>query len=135
MKKGFTLVEMIAVIGIIAIMSLMVMPLIINQISSKKDDISDATKEIIYTATDLYLNNSVKTKSVGDELCVKIETLMSKGYLKSPLKDVKSGKNINPSQYVKTTVNQHGEYSDYTLLNEGVTCTSTGGSGGNGPIK
>ena len=36
MKKGFTLIEMIAVIGIIAIMSIMVMPLIMNQIAEKK---------------------------------------------------------------------------------------------------
>ena len=124
MKKGFTLIEMIAVIGIIAIMSIMVMPLIMNQIAEKKEKISDTTNDLIFTAVDLYLNDNISNfpKQVGSKYCVKLETLVSKGYLKSPLKDVKTGKQLDTSRFIKIEVNAYGDYADYVILDKGESC-------------
>lgn len=124
MKKGFTLIEMIAVVGIIAIMSILVMPAIINQVGEKKDDISKTTYDIIYTAADLYLNNNVSTypKQTNAEYCIKLEDIVNSGYLKKPLKDVTTGKLLDTSRFLKVEVNEYGEYSNYKLLNKGESC-------------
>ncbi len=125
MKKGFTLIEMIAVIGIIAIMSLLVMPLIINQLGEKKEEISKTTYDIIYTAADLYLNNNVATypKQVNAIYCVKLEDMLNSGYLKKPLKDVTTGKLIDTSRYLRVEVNAYGEYDNYEVLDKGESCS------------
>lgn len=122
MKKGFTLIEMIAVVGIIAIMSILVMPLVINQLSEKKEDINETTKELIFTAADLYLNENISNKQVNVKYCVKLEDIISSGYLKGPLKDVNSGKPIDTSRLLYVEVNEYGEYDNYDILEKGESC-------------
>ena len=116
--------EMIAVIGIIGIMSLLVMPLIINQIGEKKDEISKTTYDVIFAAADLYLNNNVATypKQVNAVYCVKLEDIVNSGNLKKPLKDVTTGKLIDTSRYLRVEVNSYGEYDEYELLDKGESC-------------
>ena len=131
MKKGFTLMEMIAVVGIIAIMSILVMPAIVNQLGEKKEDISKAEMDLIATAADLYFNNNVSTypKQVNARYCVKLDELINAGYLKKPLKDVSDGKLIDTSRLLAVEVNSYGEYDNYTLLQKGATCESSGNDG------
>ncbi len=125
MKKGFTLMEMIAVIGIIAIMSIIVMPLIINQLGEKKEEISKTTHDVNYTAADLYLNNNVATypKQVNAVYCIKLEDIVNSGYLKKPLKDVTTGKLIDTSRYLRVDVNAYSEYDEYEILDKGESCS------------
>ena len=124
MKKGFTLIEMIAVVGIIAIMSLLVMPAIINQVGEKKDDLSNAEIDLIATAADLYFNNNVSTypKQVNAVYCVKLDDLINSGYLKKPLKDIKTGTLIDTSRLLMVEVNEYGEYDNYEILEKGESC-------------
>ena len=121
MKKGFTLIEMIAVIGIIALMTIMVMPAVVNQIANKKEDISETTNKLIFNAAELYLNDNIVNypKTIGSKYCIKLETLITEDYLKSPLKDAVSGKNIDTSRRIKLDVNGYGEYDNYELLEKG----------------
>lgn len=118
MKQGFTLIEMIAVIGIIALMSLLVMPSIINQIAEKKTEISGVTEKIIYSATELYMNdNSVDyNKTVGSVYCIKLEKIVNAGYLKTPLKDAKTGKQIDTGRLIRVEVNSYNEYDNFEIL-------------------
>ena len=124
-NKGFTLIEVIAVVGIIGIMSILVMPLIMNQIAEKKDEISETTSTLIFNAADLYLNDNIATypKQIGNVYCVKINELINKGYLKSPLKDVTSGKNIDTSRVIRLEVNVYREYDNYNILNKNESCS------------
>ena len=124
-NKGFTLMEMIAVIGIVSLMALMVLPAIINQLAQKKTELGDSTKKIIYTAADLYFSNksSIYPKDIGRKnYCVTLETLVNEGYLKKPLKDLETGKEIKLTRLVKTTVNTYSEYDDYSILEENTNC-------------
>ncbi len=125
MKKGFTLIEMIAVVGIIGIMSLLVMPLIINQIGEKKDEISETTYDVIFAAADLYLNDNVATypKQVNAVYCIKLEELVNSGNLKKPLKDVTTGKLLDTSRYLRVEVNAYAEYDNYEILDKGESCS------------
>lgn len=120
MKKGFTLTEMIAVIGIIALMSLMVVPKIINQVNEKKGELSDTTKQMIFTAADLYFNQNVSIckKNIGNNCQIKLSKLVELDYLDSPLLDIKTGKDINLSQCVSVTVDEYNQYGNYEIIEE-----------------
>jgi len=112
------LIEMLAVIGIIALMSLLVLPSIINQVSQKKEALSEATRKIIFSATELYFADNIATypKNKDVTYCVKLEELIKQGYLKSPLKDITTNKEIDINKFVKTTVNSYFEYDSYEIL-------------------
>lgn len=120
-RNGFTLIEMIAVIGIIALMAIIVVPTIINQVAGKKEELSEATEKIIFSATELYLEDNAARypKTVNTVYCIKVEELINDGYLKSPLKDVKTGKEIDGGRRIKLTINPYNEYDNFSILEKG----------------
>lgn len=112
-KSGFTLVEMVAVILIMALLTIIVLPTIINQIRSQKENISETAMQLISNATELYLSENEYSMRYGETYCISLETLVNDGKLKSPLMDFSTGKEIPLNQVVKTVVNEYGtgEYS------------------------
>lgn len=118
MKRGFTLVEMIAVIGIIAMIAAVSFPAIINQLGEKKEQISDVTKKIIFDAADLYFSDhqSEYPKVSGESYCISIDQLVSVGSLQAPIKDYLTGDEIPLTTNVKTTVNSYSEYGSFSLV-------------------
>lgn len=116
--RGFTLIEMIAVVGIIALISLISFPAIINQLGEKREEISETTKMIIFDAADLYFSDhqSEYPKAIGESYCITLDSLVSNGMLKSPINDYSSGDEIPLTWGVKTTINSFFEYSDYNLV-------------------
>lgn len=105
MKKGFTLIEMIAVVGLIGLLSLLVLPAIINQLGSKKKDISDTTKQLIISAAELYVDDN----NIKESGYVTVEQLIDSGYLKKPLTDFNCGGEIPYSKEIKYTSNEYNE--------------------------
>ena len=117
MKKGFTLVEMIAVIAIIAILMITVIPSILGQLGNKKEDISEVNKTAIYTAADNYLDyhrNSYPLE-YGKTYCITLETLVNDGELESPIQDAVTGKEIPLNMVVKAVINAYRD-PEYELV-------------------
>ncbi len=114
-KSGFTLVEMVAVILIMALLTIIVLPTIINQIRSQKENISETAMQLISNATELYLSEKSNEYAMyfGDTYCIPLETLVNDDKLKKPVKDLSTGKEIPLNQIVKIEVNEYGngEYS------------------------
>lgn len=119
MKKGFTLTEMIAVVGILAFMALLVLPRLLNQVNNKKEELSNTTKTMIYTATEMYLDENIETypKVAGNEYCIKLQDVVDAGYLKTPLTDIETGKDIDLQQKVLAIVDAYGQYDNFELGN------------------
>ena len=119
MKKGFTLIEMIAVVGILAFMSLIILPKLLDQFNNKREELSNTAKTIIYSAAELYLNDNIEIypKTVGTPYCVKLQELVDLNYLKAPLTDIETGNDINLEQKVKTIVNKYGQYDNFSIGN------------------
>lgn len=117
MKKGFTLVEMIAVIAIIAILMITVIPSILNQLSNKKEEISEVNKTAIYTATDNFLdyNHNSYPLEYGRTYCITLETLVNAGELESPIHDIKTGNDIPLNMVVKAVINAYSD-PEYELV-------------------
>lgn len=98
MKKGFTLIEVLAVIALLAALSLIVLPTITNQLNKSKGTINDSTMKLVSeaTATFIDMNQSEYPMKEGNVYCIPIQTLVKYGNLKSPVTDVKTGKDIDP---------------------------------------
>jgi len=96
-KDGFTLIEVLAVITLIAALSLVAIPLIINQVNKSQDNISDSTLEIINLGASTFIdeNQTDYPKIMGKVYCIKIKTLLEYEYLKEPIESDKGKKTID----------------------------------------
>lgn len=96
-KRGFTLVELLAVLVLIAAISLIIFPSIINYINSSKGDISAVTKELIISSIKLYVSDNEKIfpKYEGNSYCTTLETLADKNYIDKPFVDSATGKELD----------------------------------------
>ena len=114
MKRGFTLVEMIAVILIMFLISITVIPSILNVVNNKKEEISQANIQLIKTSINNYLKQKTTTYPIksGNTYCIILSDVVEHGDLSAPIKDLKTGNEVALTTKVKAYVNQ---YSDYEL--------------------
>lgn len=117
-KKAFTLVELTAVVMLLALISILTFSVITKSINSKKTEISDAMNKIIYESTDIYMGyNQTEYKKIdGNIYCVKLSELTDLELLNTPLLDPVTNKEISLDNYVKIEVNVD-EYL-YSTVNE-----------------
>ncbi len=99
MKKGFTLVELIAVILLIALIALVAFPPVITMIMNAENELDDANKEIILTQTKSFVDTNINDfpKINGNVYCVTMNEMASEGFLKSEFIDSLSEENQNLS--------------------------------------
>lgn len=117
MKKGFTLIEIVAVIAVVSILLVILTPYLLNSVNNKKDEVSNVAKKMIYDAADIYIkdNNEIYTSDEGAIYCIKLETLVNSGKLMNPVKDMKKNKEVPLNYYVKATANSYNQF-DYELV-------------------
>ena len=89
----------------------MAIPSILGLINNKKDEISDAMNEIIYSATQLYMQDNNYSKTNGNVYCIKLEKLVDKNYLNNPLIDPVTNNEIDLSKYCKVSIDDKINYS------------------------
>ena len=106
-KKGFTFVELTAVVILLALVSILAFNIITKSINSKKNDISDAMNKIIYEASSIYMgyNPNNYSKIDGNVYCIKLGDLTDLELLNDPIIDPVTNKNISLNKYVKVEVN------------------------------
>lgn len=95
-KKGFTLVELLAVIVLLGLIALIASPAITGIIKKSKDSLSDSQKQSIeMSAKNWATDNMTKLPSSGHCIIVRLSTLQSGGYADLEIKDPKTGKPMN----------------------------------------
>ncbi len=119
-KKGFTLIELIGSITLIVLISIIILPPIMSQIAGTKQQLSDTTLQLIYDATQLYIdeNGNNYPKSTGNVFCVSLQRLIDTDKLSAPLKDFKSGENISLSRYVRITITSSKDIYELMGIND-----------------
>ena len=117
-KSGFTLVELVGVIIILALVTLLAIPSILQAVRGTKEELSDATKSIIYEATQLYVSENPNNfaKKSGNIYCVTLETLTDKEYLPNKVYDSVTGEEIPLDSKIEVRY-EAGNFS-YNLNNE-----------------
>lgn len=119
-NKGFTLMELLATIIIISLITALAVPAVINQIANNKSKIDDATKKIIYNAAELYMTNNISEypKLSGNKYCISLDRLVDAGILETPIKDYKTGNTISLTKKISVSVNSNNEYDSFEIVDE-----------------
>lgn len=112
MKKGFTLIEVLAVVTIIGLIFVIVIPKIINSLNNKKEDIDSTTNSMIINAAKMYVDdhNTKFDKINGSTYCLPLTTLTKEKYLESPIKNVTDDKDITNIKSVKISYDNTFKY-------------------------
>ena len=119
-NKGFTLMELLGVIMILAILVIIAFPPVMTQIRKSKQEIKNSTKILITDAAKDYYEDNINSfeQTEGKTYCIKLSTLINHGYLNRKLKD-ENLDNIDISNKVKMVY--HNSKFEYDVV---ATCES-----------
>lgn len=118
MKKGFTLTELIGVVIILALLALLSFPSILKMMKGTKIELSEASKEILYNATDNYIKDNPNAffRNNGNVYCISVETLTKNNYLSTKIYDSTTGNELPQDSLVEAKYD-HDKF-DYVLNND-----------------
>lgn len=104
-KKGFTLVELLAVLVILSIITLLVYPIFTSVIKDSKKEIEKTNvNEILNSAYNWSLDNSsILPVNVNDDITVNVETLKKQGYLRKDAIDISTGEEVDDTCIIRIT--------------------------------
>ena len=118
MKKGFTLVELMAVILLIGLLAVFAIPAIVNQINKKGEEIDKVTEEIIFSATELYIEHKDINIESGKSYCeITLQHLINDDYLDMSSATYASGNKIPTNRIIKVTKDSYNQ-NIYELVKE-----------------
>lgn len=112
-KKAFTLIELVGVITILGVISILIVPAIIKQIRNNQKKIDKVTQNLIFSATELYIDNKKDEFPIIEDstYCVSLKKLVEDEKLEEPILDSK-GNVIDLEKKVKINiVNDRYEYN------------------------
>lgn len=111
-NKGFTLIELLGVIIILALLMIIVFPSIINSVKNSSNKTDDLTKELIYNAANLFIDDHINDfpKMNGSKYSIELSTLVGEGLLTGPIKLSGSDLDITNSKCIQVTYNNGYKY-------------------------
>lgn len=111
MNKGFTLVELLAIIVLIAILSSIATVVIKNVLKDSKTELTEIQKKYIEEAAEQYYIREGMNKNVT---CVSVSELLEKEYFNAEeIKSPKTEENMTGSVKIIENANQYSyEYQD-----------------------
>lgn len=111
MRKGFTLVELLAVIIILGVLGLIVVPMVNDTLLNQKEKLYNRQIETIESSAEGWsAKNSSKLTEDGTSIYVSVTTLVSSGNLKNTdIKDPRNNKIMNGC----VSISYDDEYSQY----------------------
>ncbi len=112
MKKGFTTIEILAIIVLIATIYMLVFPATVEFFRRSVIEIDEKTEQLIISQTKIYVQNSPNAypKLDGSVYCISVQNLKEDGYLSDFLYDAQSGQDFYYDVTVKVTVNNEFEF-------------------------
>lgn len=113
-KNGFTLIEVIAVVLLIGLLSIFVLPAVINQIGNKTETINDVTKNMIYSATKLYIEQN-EMEITGKDCTITLQKVIDAGLLDKSAATYASGTEIPTNRIIEVTKNAYNQY-EYEIV-------------------
>lgn len=122
-NKGFTLVEMLAVLAIIAILSVAIFPNFLSMKESQSEKFSESMNILLKSASKIYVSNN---RSIVDEelkdkdkYCITIGALKAYNYVSIPTYDPVTNNKINTKRcvYISKTVSDSKTKYSYEVSN------------------
>ena len=127
-RKGYTLVELLAVLALMAAILLVAVPSIAKQFAGIEENNYTQFKQNIFLAAESYINANpnaaavVKLKEANGTICIKTDDLITGGWIKSSLANPKTDKQLKEQTSYIRVVNEGGEYK-YTYFLTPENCT------------
>ena len=116
MKKGFTLIELMAAVIIIALVALLTFPNIVSRIKEAKDENKDNVEKVVISSSKKYVNDNIDSFNENNTYCLSIKTLIDNDYLKE---DIVTDEDYNiSSYYVKVKYEDDFNYEIVKECNE-----------------
>ena len=114
MKKGYTLVEVLAVVVLLTLLTFLAMPPIVDYIRNSSGKENEVTKSLIMNSAKMYVNDNFGEYEFNNNFafCIPVSTLVEQGYLEAP---VKYG-NINDISNVKSVRVTYNNYYTYNIV-------------------
>lgn len=122
-KKGFTLIEIMAVIIILAIIAVIVVPLVTGSIKDSKDKLYETQLENIKSAAKSYMIN-LDLDDEQNKISVTIEELKKLGLLDKDIKDPRTDKDFDKCLTVE--VEKNGNIYEYKIIEDIKDCDEVG---------
>ncbi len=108
MKKGFTLVELLATITILAVILAIAVPQVIKVIDGSRDKAYENQKKLILDTVDIYIEeNNINPYTIDNVTHITLLDLQNEGLLPSPLKNPKGG-NFSEDTLITISINEEG---------------------------
>lgn len=97
MKKGFTLVELLAVIVILGLLSLIAVPAVTNSIRKYRKDLYDTQISNIQDSARIWASDNITElkEEVGQSTVVTLKTLKEAGLVDDDIKDPRNKKKFD----------------------------------------
>ena len=126
-KKGYTLIELLAVLAVMAAILIVAVPSIAKQFASIVENNYTQFKQNIFLAAESYINANpnaadvFELKNAGKSICINTESLIRGGWIKSSLVNPKTEKKLSEQASSIKVLNNNGEYT-YTYYPDKTTC-------------
>ena len=121
-KKGFTLVELLGVVAILAMLGLVIVPVISNVLSDNKEKLYDVQINNIKSGASSFVAENIFDINIssGNSVGITLGDLKNLGYIDEDIKDPITRNNFSDDLAI-TITNQNGVFT-YTVCTEGVSC-------------
>ncbi len=115
-NRGFTLVELLGVLILLAVILTLVFPSVLNLITNSRGEVKSLTNKLVENAANLYIdsNKDKFDEQNGNSYCVTLSELVSEGYIKSPI--VFSDTDEDQTELKSVQINYNNGYT-YELKN------------------
>ena len=109
-NKAFTLIELLAVVTILTIISLVITPVIDKNVKKSKDQTYKAQIENIRMAGEAYYADNILLKPTENtSSTITLEQLINEGYISNKRNNPKTGKPFTENIYIELK-NTNGKY-------------------------
>lgn len=126
-KKGYTLIELLAVLAVMAAILIVAVPSIAKQFAGIEENNYTQFKQNLFLAAESYINSNPNAaevselKTSGKFICINTEDLIRGGWVKSTLVNPKTDKRLSEQNSSIKVLNNSGEYT-YTYFPDKITC-------------
>lgn len=118
-NKGFTLVEILAVVVILGVIALITVPVTLSIIDRSKQNMYDRQISEITEAARMYVSeNSTKNvnlSTIGYSNVITLQQLSDDGYIDLPITNTLTNQDFDPDCLTVTIVKGTDTYYDYTV--------------------
>ena len=125
-RKGFTLIELISAVAIMAILSTIVVTIVSKKINTVKDEAYETMITSIKLATEDYVTNNegaLSSYAENDWINIPLSTLIEEGYFSDSMEDLTGENVISVTNDIYVTRNYNGTVTSYYDENQNTNPT------------